>query len=147
MNSMEAMEASMSRESATCPFCAESIKGAAILCKHCGSNLGHSVHQHGGASALSTNNALAQSRTREVYNKENGTGLGAMIWGIVGIFFPVLIFPSVIALVAGLVANRKVAKGSADNKGQALAAITLGAAGCLLAAFSYVFAISMLASS
>jgi hypothetical protein len=59
-----------------------------------------------------------------------------MIWGIIGVVLPCLIVPPIVALILGVKANGKVNRGLADNKGEAVAGIILGAVGCAFAAIA-----------
>lgn len=106
----------------TCPYCAETVLAAAVVCKHCGRDLATGVAPAAPATPVAV---------QKTYNPGNSTGLWAMIWGIIGFFLPFLVFPQVVALVMGIKGNGKVKKGLADNKGQAVTGIVLGALGCI----------------
>ncbi|MFH8803699.1 hypothetical protein ACH4F6_29505 [Streptomyces sp. NPDC017936] len=67
---------------------------------------------------------------------ENGTGVSAMVLGIVAAggfcLWPAAIVTGVLAIIFGLVGRAKAVRGEASNPGQALAGIICGVAGLLL---------------
>ncbi len=74
----------------------------------------------------------------------NGTGLGALVVGIVALvltlFGPLLgLALGVVAVVLGVVGLRKVRRGQATNRGQAISGLVTGAVAVVFAGFLSVF--------
>jgi Domain of unknown function (DUF4190) len=71
----------------------------------------------------------------------NGIGAAALVIGVVSlvlailvIFFPIAGILGIVAVVLGLVGMRRVSRGEATNRGQAVAGLVTGLVGILLAA-------------
>lgn len=135
-------------EETTCPYCAETIKSAALVCKHCHRTLGPpqaGVDTQVGLRA--TQLQVPAAPAFNPYNKENSTGLWAMIFGIVGLVVPCLVFPPIIAIAGGFAGKGKCDRGLANNMGQCTAAIVTGFIGLALTIVAYGGAVLTLSSS
>jgi hypothetical protein len=92
-----------------CPFCAELVKGTAVVCRHCGRDLGG-----GGAPA------------------PNGLAVAALVLGIIGavsglvpLFFWLAFILGVLALIFGLVARQRVVRRKMATWGAVLGGVSL----------------------
>lgn len=98
-------EAAENQENKTCPACAEEVKSAAVICRHCGHDF----------------RASLVGRERHV----NGLAVGALTAGVVGLLIPPL--GAVVALVLGIAALRQIrhADGLQQGRGLAISGIIL----------------------
>lgn len=140
-----------SQDDVACPFCAEPIKKAAVYCKHCKRSIETSRSASKSTvspppSPVAPPAQVLVVPSPQTYNSENSTGLWAMIFGIVGLVIPCLIFPPIIAIAGGFAGVGKVNKGKANNMGQCTAAIVTGFIGLGLTVISYLVAIAALSS-
>lgn len=115
--------AKVASQTRTCPFCAETIQGAAIVCRYCGRDLPRSD----GWSA--TTREQARYELHSPSNPENGFGTTALIAGLVGLFLPIPFVAPAVALVFGLIGDYKVKTMRATNKAMAVAGVWLGLLG------------------
>jgi len=135
------------QDETTCPYCAEPIKSAAVVCKHCKRSLAGgptSTQQVPIPPAPAPAPPVVVVQGNATYNKENSTGLWAMIFGIVGLVLPCLIFPPIIAIAGGFAGKGKCDRGMANNMGQCTAAIIMGFIGLAWTVLAYWIAFAML---
>lgn len=116
-------------DSRTCPFCAETIKAAALVCKHCGRDLPRS-----GNSSIRTREQ-ARIELKNPTDPQNQFGLAALITGIVSLFLPIPFVAGAAAVVLGFIGHHKVDTLKANNKWMAVVGIWLG----LLSIVSWFF--------
>lgn len=69
---------------------------------------------------------------------QNGMGIAALILGIVGLVSCCFVVPSVLAIVFGVIGNRKAKEGSATNGGMAMAGLIMGIIGVALAVLYWI---------
>ena len=115
----------------TCPYCAEDIQAAAIVCRYCGRDL-RTVE---GWSAKTREQARFELQAPS--NPENGFGTAALIAGLVGLFLPIPFVAPVVALILGMIGDYKVRTMRATNKAMAVAGALLG----LFGTFAWVIII------
>ena len=118
-------DATLDGETRRCPYCAEDIQAAAIVCRYCGRDL----RSKQGWSAATREQA--QLELQAPSNPENGFGTAALVVGLVGLFLPVPFVAPVIALILGFIGDYKVRTFRATNKGMAVAGTWLGVVGTL----------------
>jgi len=84
----------------TCPACAESIKSAAVICKHCGYDFG-----------------TRQIPGRQGQSRVNGSAVTSLVVGILWLYG----VGSILAIVFGYVARSQIDRGRGTQTGRGLA--------------------------
>jgi len=85
---------------------------------------------------------MESQQAQLVQQPDNGTGLWALILGLLGlVFFGFL--TGIPAIVLGIKGRRKAAAGKATNDGQALAGLILGIVATVLTVLALVFILMM----
>lgn len=115
--------------SRTCPFCAETVKAAALVCKHCGRDLPRI-----GNSVIKTREQ-ARIELKNPTDPQNQFGLAALITGIISLFLPIPFVAGLTAVVLGFIGHYKVETYRATNKWMAVVGLWLG----LLSIVSWFF--------
>jgi len=108
-------------ESKVCPMCAESIKAAALVCKHCGYDY------------------RTTTTTLTAPPKYNGLAVASLVLGILWIYW----VGAILAVVFGHIALRQIrgSEGAQTGRGMAIAGLVLGYIGLVILLFVIVLVI------
>jgi len=86
------------------------------------------------------------THTTTARSHRNGSGVGALVTGIIGVvlswYWPAGLVLGVVAVVCGVVGRKSAARGEATNAGTATAGLVLGIIGLVLTAVFAAFIIS-----